>query len=221
MSERSQSFGRRQKGIAQRVVTLSHDAPDPRAADERLGATTLLFAYLVYLVSKDSSIASFDPYNILSLDRGATDKQIKKAYKLKALEFHPDKNIGDERAAQMFMMVAKAYEALTDEQAKENWEKYGNPDGKQSFEMSIGLPTFLMDGENHNVILLVYLLIMVIAVPVVVYMIYTNSQMYGENNILYATTGRYGQRMLRGKRAPRLGGLRALRRLRRGDVGSE
>ena len=143
-----------------------------------LGATTLLFAYLVYLVSKDSSIASFDPYNILSLDRGATDKQIKKAYKLKALEFHPDKNIGDERAAQMFMMVAKAYEALTDEQAKENWEKYGNPDGKQSFEMSIGLPTFLMDGENHNVILLVYLLIMVIAVPVVVYMIYTNSQMY-------------------------------------------
>ena len=172
-----------------------------------LGATTLLFAYLVYLVSKDSSIASFDPYNILSLDRGATDKQIKKAYKLKALEFHPDKNIGDERAAQMFMMVAKAYEALTDEQAKENWEKYGNPDGKQSFEMSIGLPTFLMDGENHNVILLVYLLIMVIAVPVVVYMIYTNSQMYGENNILYATTGRYGQRMLRGKRAPRLGDM--------------
>ena len=64
-----------------------------------LGSTTLRFAYLVNLVSKDSSIASFDPYNILSLDRGATDKQIKKAYKLKALEFHPDKNIGDEAKA--------------------------------------------------------------------------------------------------------------------------
>jgi hypothetical protein len=112
-------------------------------------------------VRGDSAIASFDPYQILSIDRGATDKQIKKAYKLKvskhgasrdwerrwlvhegscdkeqflvvvailslthtstfvaphpclflvkALELHPDKNIGDKHAANMFMMVAKAY----------------------------------------------------------------------------------------------------------------
>ena len=62
---------------------------------------------------RDSKIVSFDPYEILGIDRGATDKQIKKGYKLKALEFHPDKNIGDEGAAHNFMLVAKAYgEAL-------------------------------------------------------------------------------------------------------------
>jgi len=104
-------------------------------------------------------------------------EQIKKAYKLKALEFHPDKNIGNERAAQMFMMVAKAYEALTDEVAKANWEQYGNPDGKQSFEMSIGLPTFFMEKGNHNLILIMYLILMVVVVPTAVWAYWRNSQM--------------------------------------------
>jgi hypothetical protein len=40
-------------------------------------------------------------------------------------------------------------------------EKYGNPDGKQSFEMSIGLPTFLSEKGNHNLILIFYLIVMV------------------------------------------------------------
>lgn len=35
----------------------------------------------------------------------------------------------------MFMKVAKAYEALTDPVAKENWERYGNPDGKTAMEV--------------------------------------------------------------------------------------
>lgn len=49
--------------------------------------------------------------------------------------------------------------------AKENWQKYGNPDGKQALEVSIGLPTFLLDKDNHAAILLVYLVILVIAIP--------------------------------------------------------
>ena len=59
------------------------------------------------------------------------------------------------------MMVAKAYEALTDPVAKENFEKYGNPDGKQSLEVSIGLPSWLLDGDNRNLVLMTYLIIMV------------------------------------------------------------
>ena len=41
--------------------------------------------------SQDSDLARFDPYKILDIDIGSTDKQIKRAYKIKALEYHPDK----------------------------------------------------------------------------------------------------------------------------------
>jgi len=167
-----------------------------------LVAFSLLFIFLVFQVMGDSSIASFDPYALLSIDRTATDRQIKKAYRLRALEFHPDKNVGDERAAQMFMMIAKAYEALTDEAAKENWLKYGNPDGKQSFEMSIGLPTFLMEKSNHNLILLAYLFLMVIIVPTIVWAYYRQSQMYGEGDIMYRTYQTYANLLLGNGRPP-------------------
>jgi translocation protein SEC63 len=70
-----------------------------------------------------------------------------------------------------------AAEALTDDVARENWEKYGNPDGKQSFEFSIGLPTFLADKGNHNLILLFYLVLMVVVVPSVVWAYWRDSQM--------------------------------------------
>lgn len=162
-----------------------------------LVAFSLLFVYLVVQVMRDSKIVSFDPYEILGIDRGATDKQIKKGYKLKALEFHPDKNIGDEGAAHNFMLVAKAYEALTDDEARENWEKYGNPDGKQSFEMSIGLPTFLMEKDNQTLILLVYLVVMVVVIPSIVWAYYRQSQLYGEGNIMYLTYQNYANLTLR------------------------
>lgn len=70
---------------------------------------------------------------ILQIDRGASDAEIKSAYRKLSLLYHPDKNPGNEEAAKMFMAVAKAHETLTDPTAKENWEKYGNPDGRQSF----------------------------------------------------------------------------------------
>lgn len=152
-------------------------------------ACSLLLLFLIWQVWADSELARFDPYKILDIDRGATDKQIKRAYKIKALEFHPDKNIGDSKAEQMFMMVAKAYEALTDEAARENWELYGNPDGKQSLEVSIGLPTFLLEKDNHNVILVVYLVLLVVVTPTIVGLWYQHSRKFGENNVMYATYG--------------------------------
>lgn len=93
-------------------------------------------------------------------------------------------------------------EALTDDVARENWEKYGNPDGKQSFEMSIGLPTFLMEKDNHNLILIVYLILMVVVVPSLVYMYYKQSQMYGEGNVLYRTYQTYANLLLPGNNRP-------------------
>mgnify|MGYP006104834685 CR=1 FL=1 len=107
------------------------------------------------------------------------------AYRAKSLKFHPDKNPDNPSAEAMFMMIAKAYEALTDEVSKANWEKYGNPDGKQSLEVSIGLPTFLLNNDNRQWILSLYLLIMVVVIPFTVYRYYSESSKYGEMHVLY------------------------------------
>lgn len=47
----------------------------------------------------------------------------------------------------------------------DNWVKFGNPDGKQPMEVSIALPTFLLEKEHHNTILIIYLIGMVVIIP--------------------------------------------------------
>jgi len=156
-----------------------------------LTLTYALFVFLVLRVWNDAEIAQFDPYAILEIATDAEDRTIRKAYRSLSLKWHPDKNMGNQYAEQMFMMVRKAYEALTDEVAKENWQKYGNPDGKQALEVSIGLPTFLLEKDNHTTILLVYLVVLVIAIPLAVYCWYSESQQYGENNVMHRTYNDY------------------------------
>lgn len=141
--------------------------------------------YLGAQVYSNGRVQQFDPYAILKIEPGAAVKEIQKSYRKLSLQFHPDKNPGDKVAEEMFMKVAKAYEALTDENARKNFEEFGNPDGKQALEVSIGLPTALL--ENPKVVLVVYLLAMVIIIPVAVGLWYAQSKQYGEKNIKYET----------------------------------
>lgn len=145
----------------------------------------VFFVYLITLVINDGEVRAFDPYQILGIEQGAAMGEIKKAYRKLSLKFHPDKNIGNKVAEEMFMKIAKAYEALTDENSKENYEKYGNPDGKQSLEVSIGLPKILLD--NPKVVLVLYLIGMVVVIPSVVGIWYSNSKQFGEKNVMYET----------------------------------
>ncbi|KAE8905992.1 hypothetical protein PF005_g494 [Phytophthora fragariae] len=146
---------------------------------------------MALLLKDDSEIKSFDPFAILGIAAGVSEREIKRAYRKMSLLYHPDKNQGDAVAEQKFMLVAKAYEALTDEVAKANYEKFGNPDGRQAMQLSIGLPTFLLDPANHNVVLFLYLIILVVAIPSCVALWYSHSKKYGDSMIMYDTYGFY------------------------------
>jgi translocation protein SEC63 len=149
---------------------------------------TMVFMFLLAQVLQGGAVVNtFDPYSILEIDHGSDNKAIKKAYRTLSLKYHPDKNPNNRVAATKFMMIAKAYEALTDETARSNYEKYGNPDGKQSLAVSIGLPVFLLESQNRNLVLVVYLVFMVGLVPWGVFTYYSNSSQYGEKNIMYDT----------------------------------
>lgn len=152
---------------------------------------TVIFLILLYNVSQDGEVNTFDPFSILEIDPSSDVKAIKKAYREQSLKHHPDKNPNNPSAEAKFMMVAKAYQALTDETAKENYEKYGNPDGKQSMAVSIGLPSWLLDTNNRNLVLISYLIIMVGVIPYCVWRYYSKSSMYGEKDVMYDTYSWY------------------------------
>src|SRR5690606_15982937 len=97
----------------------------------------VIFAYKVAQIRPD--YVTFDPFEILGMSPGASNAEIKKAYRRLSLIYHPDKETGDEK---MFMRITKAHAALTDEAARKNWEEYGNPDGPGAMSFGIALPSW-------------------------------------------------------------------------------
>ena len=88
----------------------------------------LLFALLA--LSFGIIQAAQDFYKLLGIKRNATPKEIKKAYRAKSLEHHPDKN-KEEGAAERFAEIAYAYEILTDEEKKKVYDRHGEEGLKQ------------------------------------------------------------------------------------------
>jgi curved DNA-binding protein len=66
-----------------------------------------------------------DYYKILGVDRNADDKDIKRAYRLLALKYHPDKNPGDKQAEERFKEINEAYEVLGDPEKRRKYNQLG------------------------------------------------------------------------------------------------
>lgn len=71
-------------------------------------------------------MAKRDYYEILGISKGASDDEIKKAYRKMAIKYHPDKNEGDKEAEEKFKEAAEAYEVLRDPQKRSRYDQFGH-----------------------------------------------------------------------------------------------
>jgi molecular chaperone DnaJ len=71
-------------------------------------------------------MAKRDYYIVLGLEKGASDEDIKKAYRRLAVKYHPDKNPGDKAAEENFKELGEAYEVLSEPQKRAAYDQYGH-----------------------------------------------------------------------------------------------
>ena len=67
-----------------------------------------------------------DYYEVLGLKKGASEDEIKKAFRKMAMKYHPDKNPGDKKAEEKFKEINEAYSVLSDPDKKSKYDRFGH-----------------------------------------------------------------------------------------------
>ncbi|MCA9319075.1 DnaJ domain-containing protein, partial [Candidatus Saccharibacteria bacterium] len=71
-------------------------------------------------------MAKRDYYEVLGVDKGADAQTLKKAYRKLAMKYHPDRNPDDKEAEAKFKEVNEAYEVLSDDTKRSNYDQFGH-----------------------------------------------------------------------------------------------
>lgn len=133
--------------------------------------------YMLYLIKTTDAPESklWNPYDILNIPETSTEKQIKSTYKKLSLKFHPDKAKPDlaknetvDDISAHYVEISKAYQALTDADIRDNYIRYGHPDGKQGYSINIGLPKIIVSDGNGKYVVLLYSVLFGVLLPYLV-----------------------------------------------------
>ncbi|TVU47400.1 hypothetical protein EJB05_07000 [Eragrostis curvula] len=93
----------------------------------------LLVASLVLSSIAGLAAKTVDPYKVLGVDKNASQRDIQKAFHKLSLKYHPDKNKG-KGAQEKFEEINNAYEILSDEEKRKNYDLYGDEKGNPGFD---------------------------------------------------------------------------------------
>jgi molecular chaperone DnaJ len=72
------------------------------------------------------ALSKRDYYEVLGVDRGSSEAELKKAYRKLALQYHPDRNSGDATAEERFKEVSEAYAVLSDSEKRARYDRFGH-----------------------------------------------------------------------------------------------
>ncbi|GAO13182.1 uncharacterized protein UV8b_03589 [Ustilaginoidea virens] len=136
-----------------------------------------LMGLMAYLIMTTDPVENkiWNPYDILGIADSATEKQIRSHYKRLSVKFHPDKVRPDPSKNQTveslndhYVQLTKAYQALTDEEVRNNYIQFGHPDGKQSMSIGIALPKFIVSDGNGKYLVVLYTGLLGVLLPYLV-----------------------------------------------------
>lgn len=151
--------------------------------------------YLV-LVTQRTIPKLWDPYEVLGISRSTDEKAIKSHYRKLSLTQHPDKvkidpalNQTVESVNEHWVEITKAFKALTDDEVRNNYLLYGNPDGKQSFSMGIALPSFIISDGHGKYTLAFYLGLLGVFLPWLVGRWWYGTQKVTKDGVLVNSAG--------------------------------
>jgi len=158
-----------------------------------------VIAYMIYVIAVTKRIAPqiWDPYSVLGVSRSASEKDIDRYYRKLSIKYHPDKAKPDpsknetlETINDRWVEMTKAYKTLTDEEIRNNYLMYGNPDGKQSTNVGIAIPQWVIAEGNRWVVIAFYATLLGILLPYLVGKWWYGTQSLTKDKVLLSTAAK-------------------------------